>query len=69
MADWNRSSKSKDFGGCRACVHLTRESDCIAFPDGIPMPIVSAEVDHMVKRPGQAGDTLFEAGLNEVTNG
>jgi len=69
MADWKKSRNYDDWPGCRRCVHLTREGSCIAFPEMIPMPIASGAVDHMVERPGQVGDTLFEAGLNEVTNG
>lgn len=32
---------------------------CIAFPDRIPIAIASGEVDHLVVRPGQVGDTVF----------
>jgi hypothetical protein len=33
---------------------------CAAFPDRIPLAIFSGEVDHLVVRPGQIGDTVFE---------
>ena len=33
---------------------------CAAYPDGIPITIASGEVDHLVVRPGQVGDTIFE---------
>jgi hypothetical protein len=32
---------------------------CVAFPDRIPIVIASGEVDHLVVRPGQIGDTVF----------
>jgi hypothetical protein len=32
----------------------------VAYPKGIPLPIISGEVDHMVLRPGQVGDIVFE---------
>ncbi len=34
---------------------------CIAFPDRIPLAIISGEIDHLVPRPGQVGDVVFEA--------
>jgi hypothetical protein len=32
----------------------------VAFPDRIPLAIFAGEVDHLVVRPGQVGDTVFE---------
>jgi hypothetical protein len=32
---------------------------CAAYPDRIPLAIASGEVDHLVVRPGQVGDTVF----------
>ena len=48
------------WGGCRACRHLQSGTRCIAFPDRIPLVIFSGEVDHLVPRPGQVGNTVFE---------
>jgi hypothetical protein len=31
----------------------------VAFPHRIPVQIVSGEIDHLVVRPGQVGDTVF----------
>ena len=33
---------------------------CPAYPDRIPLVIVAGEIDHLVVRPGQVGDTVFE---------
>jgi hypothetical protein len=33
------------------------------------MPIVSGDAAHMVERPGQTGNLLFEAGANKMNNG
>lgn len=61
MADWNRSIPRTDlWGGCRACAHFRRDITCVAFPDGIPIVIASGDVDHLVVRPGQVDDTIFE---------
>ena len=56
---WERSERFAEFGGCRLCVHYRRGS-CVAYPERIPLDILSGEVDHMVKRPGQVGETVFE---------
>ncbi len=61
MADWKRSNPYTElWGGCRACVHLRKDITCIAFPERIPIMIASGEADHLVVRPGQVGDTVFE---------
>jgi hypothetical protein len=46
--------------GCRACIHFRKDMTCAAFPYRIPIHIASGEVDHLVVRPGQVGDTFFE---------
>jgi hypothetical protein len=33
---------------------------CAAYPTRIPIIIASGDVDHLVVRPGQVGDTVFE---------
>ena len=33
---------------------------CTAFPGRIPIEIASGELDHLVIRPGQVGETIFE---------
>jgi len=33
---------------------------CAAYPLRIPIVIASGEMDHLVVRPGQVGDTVFE---------
>lgn len=61
MADWIRSiPMDRRWGGCLRCVHFRRDDTCIAYPRQIPIPIASGEVDHLVVRPGQVGDTVFE---------
>jgi hypothetical protein len=39
---------------------------CVAFPHRIPIQIVSGEIDHLVVRPGQVGDTVFEPRVTNV---
>ena len=61
MADWVRFiPEDEDWGGCRLCVHDRRDGTCVAFPEQIPIVIASGDVDHLVVRPGQVGDTVFE---------
>jgi hypothetical protein len=61
MPDWVRSiPRDRRWGGCRNCIHDRRDGTCVAYPVQIPIPIASGEVDHLVVRPGQAGDTVFE---------
>lgn len=61
-ANWERAPNSDDYVGCLACVHRRRGTHlcCAAYPDVIPFAIVSGQVDHLVPRPGQVGDTVFE---------
>ena len=59
MPDWEPSEQFEEWQGCLGCAHY-RRMRCIAYPDRIPLPIASGEVDHMVPRPGQVGDTIFE---------
>jgi hypothetical protein len=38
------------------CRHFDRRTRrCAAYPDRIPLPIASGEVDHRVTRPGDHG--------------
>jgi len=58
MADWERSEHFDEWPGCRGCVYYDR-ARCVAYPDRIPLIILSGEVDHFVPRPGQVGETVF----------
>jgi hypothetical protein len=58
---WERSiPRDQPWGGCWTCGHFRPGFRCAAFPDRIPLPIFSGEVDHLVVRPGQVGDTVFK---------
>jgi hypothetical protein len=59
MADWERSERYESWPGCRGCVHYQRMR-CVAYPNRIPFEIASGHVDHLVPRPGQVGDTVYE---------
>jgi hypothetical protein len=59
--DWQRSTpRTERWGGCRVCKHFRPDMTCAAYPQRIPIVIASGEVDHLVVRPGQVGDTVFE---------
>jgi hypothetical protein len=57
--NWEPSERFAEWPGCRACAHYAG-GRCIAFPDHIPFDIVCGAVDHLVPRPGQVGDIVFE---------
>ena len=57
--NWERSDQFDEWQGCLGCAHY-RYGTCIAYPVRIPLDILSGQVDHMVKRPEQVGETVFE---------
>jgi hypothetical protein len=57
--NWEPSDRFDEWQGCRACIHYDC-GRCVAYPKRIPLLILSGEVDHMVPRPWQVGDTVFE---------
>ena len=59
IRDWEPSERDDEWPTCRSCAHL-RGNRCIAYPKAIPFMIVSGQTDHMVPRPGQVGETVFE---------
>lgn len=61
MPNWERTvPRGQSWGSCADCVHLGPQMTCPAFPDRIPLAIVSGEVDHLAVRPWQVGTTVFE---------
>lgn len=60
--NWDKSPGFEEWPGCLGCAHLRRgrRAHCPAYPNGMPFPIVSGQVDHLVPRPGQVGDTVYE---------
>jgi len=60
--NWDPTPNADEYPGCLGCAHLRRggRAHCAAYPDGIPFAIVSGQADHLVPRPGQVGDTVFE---------
>ena len=59
--NWKRTvPRGQSWGGCRVCKHVRPGMTCAAYPDRISLAIASGEVDHLVVRPGQVGETVFE---------
>ena len=56
---WDQPDEDKAWPGCRYCVHW-RAGTCAAYPQRIPLVILSGEIDHLVPRPGQVGTATFE---------
>ena len=66
--NWKPSiPRQRRWGGCRAYKHFRLDMTCVAYPDRIPLIIVSAEVDHLVVRPHQVGESVWE--LNDQPTG
>lgn len=59
MSDWDPSERFDEWQGCIGCARY-RRGRCDAYPNGIPLPILSGAVDHLVPRPGQVGSAIFE---------
>jgi hypothetical protein len=57
--NWEPSDCFEDWQGCRGCLHYTR-GRCAAYPNGIPLALISGVADHMIPRPGQVPGILFE---------
>ena len=57
--DWEPSDRFGEWPTCRGCAHWWG-NHCVAYPQRIPFMIVSGQTDHMVPRPGQVGETVFE---------
>lgn len=57
---WEPSAQAAAWPGCGGCALLVDdELACPAYPDGIPLIIISGETDHMVERPGQVPGIVF----------
>lgn len=63
--NWERSERFEEWPGCFGCAHY-RHGRCAAYPERIPLVIISGEIDHLVQRPGQVADTVFEPADPEV---
>jgi hypothetical protein len=50
----------REFPGCTSCRHLQLDATCPAFPDGIPLRVLSGEQSHLDELPGQVPGTVFE---------
>ncbi len=57
--NWEPSERFAEWQGCLGCAHY-RYNKCAAYPERIPLPILSGAADHMVPRPGQVDGILFE---------
>ncbi len=56
--------RDQSWGACHLCQHFRPDMTCTAYPDRIPIMIASGDFDHLVVRPGQVGDAVFEVVKN-----
>ena len=45
---------------CHKCINYNVNNTCSAFPNGIPVDILTGKLKHTVKFPEQVGDDVFE---------
>lgn len=57
--NWEPSARFEEWPGCFECA-LYRYGRCAAYPKAIPLAILSGQVDHMVPRPGQVAELVYE---------
>jgi len=48
------------YEGCLFCKHFKIDGSCAAFPTGIPLVIISGELEHTRVVKGQTGETVYE---------
>ncbi len=46
--------------GCGFCKNLDKTDRCSAFPDGIPIEIISGEIHHTLPIEGQDNDVVYD---------
>jgi hypothetical protein len=50
-----------EYKGCLHCKHVNiSDLSCKAFPEGIPLNIISGDFIHTKAYPGQVGEYLFD---------
>jgi hypothetical protein len=47
--------KFDTIGICHMCKHRLVGTKCLAYPDGIPLPILTGDIDHREPYPGDHG--------------
>jgi len=52
---WDGTGIEVKTSQCADCVHRVRVGICKAFPDGIPIPILTNKVSHKTPYPGDNG--------------
>ena len=58
----------KEYTGCLGCEHQHIEGTCDAFPEGIPLSIVSGDVQHTKPLKRQKNKIIFEPITEKTKN-
>lgn len=53
-------NQMSEYKGCRGCRHYLGELDCSAFPEGIPLRILSGDIQHTEILPKQKNTIVYE---------
>lgn len=57
----NENDEDESWPGCLFCKHYERQGKCSAFPNGIPFPISSGALAHLLPLPTlQDNEVIFE---------
>lgn len=54
---------------CHKCINYNDNKTCSAFPNGIPIDILTGKLKHTVKFPEQVGDDVFEDEITFLKSG
>jgi hypothetical protein len=61
-------NKMSEYRGCRGCRHYLCELDCSVFPEGIPLIILSGEIQHTEVLAKQKNTIVYEAIKKSTTD-
>jgi hypothetical protein len=53
-------NQMSEYRGCRGCRHYLVELTCSAFPEGIPLVIISGQIQHTEILPKQGNTIVYE---------
>jgi hypothetical protein len=61
-------NQMSEYRGCRGCRHYLGELDCSAFPEGIPLIILSGKIQHTEVLAKQKNTIVYDAIKKSTTD-